>query len=217
MNVYVVVEGRGTEPTVYRSWIPLVNPILKPVDYLTQVTTDNFYIVSGGGYPSIYSMVEAAITDTNTDLRFDRLVVALDSEDDTRIARLNEVLAIVNAATPRVDVRIIIQHFCFETWALGNRVAIPKAPCEEPLISFRKHHDVRALDPENLVSYPALDLNRAQFAGKYLRAALRQRNQSYSKSNPSVVAHPKYFEQLQKRLVETEHIKSFGDFVFAFT
>jgi len=49
MNIYVVVEGRGTEPVVYRSWIPLVNPVLKPVDYITQVTTDNFYIVSGGG------------------------------------------------------------------------------------------------------------------------------------------------------------------------
>lgn len=217
MNVYVVVEGRGTEPAVYRSWIPLVNPVLKPVDYITQVTKDNFYIVSGGGYPSIYKTVEAAISDTNTDLRFDRLVVALDSEDETRAARLAEIQGVVKAGTPRVDVKVIIQHFCFETWALGNRVAIPKAPREEPLISFRRHHDVRILDPEDLTIHPEHELNRAQLAGKYLRAALRQRNQSYSKSNPTVVAHPKYFEQVQKRLVETEHIKSFGDFMLAFS
>lgn len=217
MNVYVVVEGHSTEPAVYRSWIPLVNPLLKPVDYITQVMTDNFYIVSGGGYPSIYTTVEAAIADTNTDHRFDRLVIALDSENDTKAARLAEVQAIVNAGIPRVDVRIIIQHFCFETWALGNRVAIPKSPREEQLINFRRHYDVRALDPENLTRHPMLELNRAQFAGKYLRAALRQRNQIYSKSNPSVVAHPKYFEQIKKRLLETEHINSFGDFLFAFS
>lgn len=217
MNIYVVVEGRSTEPAVYRSWIPLVNPVLKPVDYITQVTTDNVYIVSGGGYPSIYSTVKAAILDTNADIRFDRLVVALDSEDETRDARLAEVQAIVNAGAPRVDVRVIIQHFCFETWALGNRVAIPSTPNQEPLITFRKHHDVRVLDPENLAIHPEQKLNRAQLAGKYLRAALRQRNLSYSKSNPSVVAHPKYFKQVQNRLVETGHIKSFDDFVLAFS
>ncbi len=37
MNVYVVTEGK-TESIVYKSWIPLVNPMLSPVNYITEVT-----------------------------------------------------------------------------------------------------------------------------------------------------------------------------------
>ncbi len=80
MNVYVVVEGKG-DRIVYRSWIPLVNPDLRSVDSISEVTRDNFYIVSGMGYPHYFEIIDNAISDVNSPGSFDRLVVSVDSED----------------------------------------------------------------------------------------------------------------------------------------
>jgi hypothetical protein len=69
-----------------------------------------------------------------------------------------------------------------------------------------------------LPAYAAEQLTRSQFAEKYLRATLNNihKNLSYSKRNPRVVAHPKYFGHVRKRLAETNHIQSFQAFLDAF-
>jgi len=51
MNLYFLVEGRRTERKVYRTWIQHIFPELKESDRIEDVKENNFYIISGGGYP----------------------------------------------------------------------------------------------------------------------------------------------------------------------
>lgn len=217
MNIYVVVEGL-VERRVYREWIPLVNPNLKQVYDIEAVVLDNFYLISGGGYPQYFDVVEAAIEDVNNFAAFDRLVISVDSEEFTFDDKYQEIDAFVSARYCRVDTRIVIQHFCIETWGLGNRTIVRRNPQLPRLITYRALFDVLDRDPELLPEYPDEELNRSQFAERYLRAALndRFRNLTYSKSNPQPLLHPAYFGQLESRLNESGHIQSFAGFLAAF-
>jgi hypothetical protein len=58
-----------------------VNPILPPVNYITEVRENNFFIVSSMGYPYYFGVIENAIHDINDNKLFDRLVITVDAED----------------------------------------------------------------------------------------------------------------------------------------
>lgn len=218
MNLYVVVEGSSTEVKVYPNWISEVNKNLVKVNYPHEVANDNYVILSGGGYPGIFGIIDNAIKDTNENLQFDRLVVAMDSEDEDYVTRYNEVESYILAKSPRVPFKIVIQHFCIEAWALGNSKFLGKRPQNEPYITYKKMFDVVKDNPEQLPEYQEKRWNRAQFAEQYLKAAIRNRNQglTYSKSNPHIIAHHTYFNELRTRLTNTGHIKSFEKFIDAF-
>lgn len=51
MNFYIVVEG-PCDKRVYKDWISYVNPNISYVDYLTDLKENNYFIVSGRGFPS---------------------------------------------------------------------------------------------------------------------------------------------------------------------
>ena len=217
MNVYVVTEG-VVEKKVYREWIPLVNQQLVQVSDIDEVKSNNFFLVSAGGYPSYFRVINDAIDDVNNYAAFDRLVVSIDSEDMTRDEKLAEVEAFIAAKACRATVIVVVQHFCFESWALGNRLVVRPNTQSTQLKRFRRIHDVRAKDPELLPRLDEDGLTRSQFAERYLRVALndRFRNLTYSKRNPTALLHWKYLAQLQLRLSQTGHIPSFGDFLAAF-
>ncbi|MDP1688592.1 MAG: hypothetical protein Q8L47_00455 [bacterium] len=217
VNIYVVVEG-VSEYKVYPEWIKQANPALVKSSYIDEVVENNFYMIGGGGYPYIFNVIDNAISDTNDNLQFDRLVIALDSEDFLLEERYLEIESHVRSKAPRVEVKIIIQHFCFETWALGNVKIGPKNPTNSELKAYKEIHNVIALDPEHLPELTSENLNRAQFAYKYLKLAVRDKGHhiTYSKNKPDVVFHPKYFNALKDRLADTGHIGSFSSFLIAF-
>jgi hypothetical protein len=218
VNFYVVVEG-SVEKKVYGKWIPLMNPSLKQINSLGETTQDNFIIFDGGGYPYILELIENGISDlahTNNDYR---LVVIIDSEDMSRQEKFSEIDAFIQGKTSGVhlDYRIIVQHFCFETWALGNRKIVTSNPSNPELVEYLKHYHVRKNDPELLTVIPKSNLNRAQFAESYLRKLLQQKfHQTYTKRNPEAVTHPTYFAELKNRLLDTGHIGSFKDLLETF-
>lgn len=170
MNIYLVVEGGSTEMKVYPSWISEVNGTLVKVNYLSEVISDNYIMYSGGGYPNLFKMIENGIADINLNQQFDRLVVALDSEDEDYLTRYNEVEAFILSKAPRVPYKIIIQHFCIEAWALGNIKFLRKRPQGEPLSGYKNKFDVVINDPELLPACPEKEWNRAQFAEQYLKS-----------------------------------------------
>lgn len=217
MNVYVVTEGNESE--VYKSWIPLINPNLSCADQIELVDTNNFFIVSAGGYPNYFSVIENAIEDIKEHPKFSRLVIGVDSEDMTREDKYAEIQEFVSRHTSEVDVRIVVQHFCFEAWCLGNRKIVRRNPNTRRLRDYKTVYDVRLLDPELLPDKLDEGLNRAQFAAKYLRLAIQERHKqrTYNKNNNRVVSHPKYFDQVRKRCEETPHIASFSSFLEAFS
>jgi hypothetical protein len=218
MNYHVVVEGNVTEKTIYKVWVPFVNPNLTFVNHISLLSNNNFSIISGGGFPNYFSVIEAAIEDVNSYSNIDNLVIVVDSEDYSYDQKRKEINNFLSNFQCNAKIKIIIQHFCIETWALGNQVIIKPNPQSEKLLEYKNFFNVRSKDPELLPAYDKEELNRAQFAIKYLKYALndKYRNLSYSKNNPKVMLNPKYFERIKQRFEQKGHLNSFNDFLLAF-
>jgi len=220
MNVYIVVEGEKATSKLYRRWIPFVNPSLHPIDYLRDLSQNNFFIFAGHGQPGYWDRVSRAVEDVNTLSNIDRLVISLDSEDMEHTEKLLEAEERVNTMECRIDVKYIVQHFCLETWLLGNRTLFRKKPQLIELTEYIKKFDVRNQDPEFLPAHEELELNRAQFAYRLLRAGIRDIHdvrKYYSKSNPGIALEESFFSQVKNRCINIGHIQGFHKFIEAFT
>jgi hypothetical protein len=217
MNCYVIVEGDG-EKKVYKNWIPLINPQLNYVERLDDLINNNYAIYSGGGYPNYYKVIENAIGDINASINVDRFIIIVDSEEMTYQEKCNEIENFIAIHPCRVQFHIIIQHFCLETWGLGNRSFPRRNTTNQKLRSYYSFFNVIQNDPELLPEYIIEDLNRAQFSLKYLSTIVNDRNPriTYSKSNPKILIQSGYFEQLRGRLNDTSHIQSFSYLLVAF-
>lgn len=216
MNYYVVVEGQ-VEKIVYQNWIKFVNPKLNLVDYPHLLQTDNYYIISGGGYPQYEKIVVNAIADIGANLNPVKLVVILDAEEQTLEDKFTEVeSAIHDHMFSALNYSIVIQYFCFETWALGNLKLGPRNPNHVTLIEYRRFFDVLINDPEELPPYK--NMSRIEFSLAYLRKMIadKGKNRTYSKSNPTIVASKEYFDQIHNRFLQKNHLKSFSTFLNAF-
>lgn len=218
MNIYVVCEGEIGEKKVYRDWIPRVNSQLSYVSNIDEIVHNNFSILIGGGYPSYFDIIESAIFDVNEHGNIDRIVIAVDSEELDYQEKYDEIDEVVSGISCSCDVYIIIQYFCLETWGLGNKHIIRPQPQNAALRAYKNYFDIRVEDPELLPSYEKEELTRVRFAEKYLRRALNDkfRNLTYTKSNPSVLLHQKYFDRVKSRCLYTNHIKYFNNFLTAF-
>lgn len=218
MNIYLVVEGPVGEKRVYTHWVPLVNPNLRLVNTLGEVASNNLLIISGGGYPNYFDVIRNAIEDVAANSHIDRLVIAVDSEEMSYTEKRQEILDYVRSTGASIDYRIIVQHFCLETWALGNQVVVARRPKDQKLREYREIFDVLTNDPELLPDYAPDRLNRSQFAAHYLKKILNEkyRTLTYSKSNPIALLHEKYFDRVKNRFRNTGHIASFDDFLKAF-
>ena len=215
----MVVEGKVVEKSVYKVWVPEIRNDLTYVAHPSELINNNFTIVSGNGYPSYFETIKDAIGDVSSSAVPMRLIVCIDSEEMTLNDKYLEIDDYIKDVGPPQDYRIVVQHFCFETWALGNRKIPSRNPKNPKLQRFRKLHDVLKKDPEEWPGLPSEGLNRSQFAEYYLQLILNDRYKrlTYSKSNPHVVAHAKYFEELKLRRADTGHIKSFEAFISAFS
>ncbi len=218
MNFYVVVEGEIGERFVYEKWIPFANSEITYVDTIFNIVNNNFAIIVGGGFPNYFDVIESAIEDVNSVGNIDRLVIAVDSEEMSFEEKSNEISSFLRDKSCSATISIIIQHFCLETWALGNKRVGPRNPKSLRLRTYKNFFDVLENNPELLPPYPPNNLNRAQFAEKYLRTMLndRNRNLTYSKRNPKVLLKQSYFSEVKKRLETTGHIASFRTFLNAF-
>ena len=137
------------------------------------------------------------------------------SKDEKR----QEIEDYINGKVCSAEIIVLVQHFCIETWALGNQKACSANPTTHPLIAYKRYFDVRQNDPELLLPWSSLELNRAQFAYKYLRAMLSDKyiRLSYKKGKPDVLTNKGYFNQIVSRYNRTGHINSFEVFIQAFS
>ena len=217
MNVYLIVEGHG-EKKVYAHWVPLVNPNLRVVNSLEEVQHNNLIIFSGGGYPNYLEVIEAGVEDVVGNKQLDRLVIAIDSEEMSYKEKRREIEQVVNALGKNLDYKIIVQHFCLETWALGNKVIVSRNPKDIRLRQYIRYFNVLNEDPELLPGYPIENLSRSQFAVRYLTKLLNEkyRTLTYKKGTPKPLLHDTYFRRVKTRRNTTGHIASFEDFLAAF-
>ena len=218
MNYYIVVEGKSGERKVYPKWIQILNPDLTQVYSLADISSNNYYLISGNGYPQYLNIVDRAVEDCAANKAIDRLVTAVDAEDFSYQEKEQQVIARIAERLDPQRVCIVVQYPCLESWALGNRIVFRRNPTDCTLRRYLRFYDVRTNDPELLPALQEESLNRCQFAFVYLKRILSDRyaDLTYTKNNPQVIQHPKYFDHIRRRFHETKHIRSFGRFLDTF-
>jgi hypothetical protein len=216
MNLYFILEGEKTEVLLYPKWINFILPEYKQVYLEKDVIDNNFYIFSGGGIPSIYNHTINAIKNINDRPIFDKLIVCLDAEEEgveKRLKEIKEHIAKSNVVlNPRCKIEFVIQNICIETWFLGNRKIVKKIPEGLLLRTFIEHYNVTINDPEELEKINGFR-NKAHFHLSYFKEILKEHNLSYKKSNPTIVLERSFFDELEKRVNETEHLSTFKHFL----
>jgi uncharacterized protein YdiU (UPF0061 family) len=216
MNLYFILEGDQTEPIVYPKWMEHILPSYTRVDFEDRATSQNYYIFSGGGIPSIYNHTINAIKNINENQLYQKLIVCLDSEEIGIAARKKELEdAIVKANIKLVEtceLHIIVQNICIETWLLGNKRVVKKVPEGELLKSFIAFYNVSSDDPEKMNNFKNYR-NRAHFHYEYLREVMKEHKIIYRKNRPHVVTEKTYLEELINRTEETGHISTFQELI----
>ncbi|TAH17457.1 MAG: hypothetical protein EAZ08_13610 [Cytophagales bacterium] len=125
MNIYFLVEGRGTEIKVYPKWLSHLVPELQRVQWHYQVVKNNYFIFSGNGFPSLLdNHLRNCIIDINNVGNYDYFVICLDGDDEGIDIRKQKVLDFMaeEKITLNSDTKfeIIVQNKCIETWFLAN-------------------------------------------------------------------------------------------------
>lgn len=216
MNLYIILEGEQTEVILYPKWINYILPNYAQVYFEKDVANNNYYMFSARGIPSIYHHTVNAIKNINQNPAFDVLIVCLDAEEIGQENRIKEIKDYINKSGVllRTDckIEIVVQNICIETWFLGNRKIVKKIPEGLLLKEFINHYNVVIEDPE-LMDKLERFRNKADFHYSYFREILKDHNLSYSKSRPNIVLDISFFNELEKRVVETKHLASFKQFL----
>jgi len=217
MNAYILVEGKRCERKLYPAWLSAIAPHLQQVKDPNKIASNNYFLFSGEGYPSILDVhLGNAIRDIEKVGRFNFLIVALDSDEDSAAAREEAVIAAAENATPALTtatLEVVIQHRCIETWLLANRRIFVRNPENYELRNYIEHYDARQLNPEDMPKPPEFNTH-AQFHYAYLRAIFEERKISYTKTRPGEAATAAYLEQIMSRAKDCpDHIKSFSRFL----
>lgn len=216
MNLYFLVEGNSTEKKVYPAWLAHLLPELEQVQNYDAVVKNNYYLFSGGGYPSIYDHITNAIEDILSIGKYDYFVVCLDAEERTVSDSKQEIYELLQSK--KIDMGstqlvIIIQNRCIETWFLGNRKIYSRNPQTSPLLDYTRFYDVSVNCPELMGKYDNFNTH-AQFHKNYLRKLFETKNISYSEKRPGDVMEKFYLNELLKRIeYQSQHLPTFKEFI----
>lgn len=213
MNVYVLVEGRKTEKIVYRSWFTFLFNQLEKVYRVEDIGSDNFYMLSGGGYPSYRKRIKLSVEDITEHGNIDHFLVCVDAEESTVEEKIEEVSQLATGIeSTHTQLHIVVHDCCIETWFLGNKKIVARFPQDPCLRRYKAFYDVVEDDPERMPKFEGF-MTRPQFHFAYLRKVFRERRLFYSKQNPVEAKDLTYFRELEKRFRTTDHIQSFGRFL----
>jgi hypothetical protein len=217
MNIYFLVEDNSSEKKIYPKWIKCLIPELTQVKYHDEADKNNYYLISGNGYPSILGDgLDNALEKIRETNKYDYLVICVDADEETvdeRVDYINKIIQDKNANLGRTKVEIIIQNRCIETWLLGNRkIFDSRQPLKHPLSNYAHYYDVSQNDPEVMGKYNMR--NHADFHCEYLKEIFRAKQIDYSKKFPGDARQRYYLEQLQKRIQDNPtHLKTFQSFL----
>jgi len=217
MNIYFLVEGRSTEKKVYPKFVEhFFEGKLTRVHQFYEITNNNYFLLSGNGYPRIFTdVLKNSIVDVNSVGNYNYLFLCIDADENSiaeRQIELEEYLEefkkkgiILN---PNCQLKLIVQNRCIETWFLGNKVIYKANPSSSTLLKFQEFYNVKENDPEIMSTFKEFD-NHATFHFTYLKEMLLERNVRYTKNYPRDVAESHYLERLIERGKNDNHIQSF--------
>lgn len=212
MNIYLLMEGSKTEPLVYQSWITHVAPHMSLVNRLSEIKSNNFYMISSEGYPRILThSIKNTIDDINKTASIDALWIIVDTENSTINQRVEAIKNELdnNNLSRHIDIRLIIQKCCLETWGFGNDRIFPNNNIDPELQDYLNYYDIRVLDPEQMTCPEDYDGSIANYHLHYLRKILKMKRISYTKNRPNDLLKGYYFDEICARVKDTGHLSTF--------
>jgi hypothetical protein len=217
MNLYFIVEGK-TERQVYTSWLGYLLPELQQVKNPSQAHTNSYYLISGGGYPSLYQEVEAAVENINIIQKYNHLIICTDADEKSVEEMQQEIRDFFmenQLDLGDTQLQLIIQNRCIETWFLGNSTIYIPEPISQPLLDYTCYYNVSTYCPELMGKYEH-DFH-AQFHKDYfkkLMAANKDNNKQYSEKTPRDPRKEDYLSELQSRAEkQANHLPTFQNFI----
>lgn len=217
MKLYFLVEGRRSEPQLYRRWLKCALPDLQEVRQASHLADGCYRLRSAGGYPQILDRIRGSVAEViSAGVRLDEFFVCLDAEEESYHDRYAEVATVLQELSPPFPFSVIVQDCCIETWLLGDRSLLRPPPKTPELRDLREFYDVRDKDPERMPKQEGY-ATRARFHQVYLNTVLRDRNVgrtkgriSYKKEKVGYFGEPAHFRALIGRRDNTGHLRSFG-------
>ncbi|MDC9614659.1 hypothetical protein PSI19_12445 [Xenorhabdus khoisanae] len=217
MNIYILVEGKQTERKVYPAWLEYLAPSIRRVANLSQLKDNNYYLISGQGYPHMLdNMLKNSLLDINQYKKFDVFWIILDSDFCDLEERKKFILDRIKETNIDIGacyVEIIFQNPCIETWALGNKSMISHNKLHAEFSDYFYHFNVKDNDPELMKKPDDFSFSDSAYHGDYLKAMLSVRGIRYTKKNPQGVIEKYYLDELIERAQDGNgHLKSFFHF-----
>lgn len=210
MNVYFLVEGK-TERKVYPKWLSHLVPHLERVNAPGDAANNNYYLISGGGFPSILdNHLVDSVNDVNAAGNYDYLVLAIDADDISADEKEEEVRRFVssnNIVLAHCKLIVMPQVVCMETWFLGNRRIYARNPSADDVLALTKHYNTANNDPEKMRQPEGYSGSIGDYHFHYLKTMLRENGitSSYRKSQPIGVTKPYYIEELRNRVASDQN------------
>jgi hypothetical protein len=222
LNLYFLLEGRHTEPQLYRRWLTHALPDLREVKHASELAGKCYRVRSAGGYPQILDRIRGSVEEViSAGVPLDQLFVCLDAEEESYDVRYARVATFLQELSPPFRHTVIVQDCCVETWLLGDRSLLRPPPRTEEMRRLRAFYDVRRDDPEGMPKQEGY-ATRARFHLEYLKAVVRDRNAGrprerlrYSKRKVGYFGRPSHLQALVARCDETGHLRSFGHLLTA--
>jgi hypothetical protein len=219
MNLYFLVEGK-TERKVYPKWLAHLAPQLERVNSPCEATDNNYFLISGGGFPSILdNHLKDSVSDINNSGKFDYLVLLIDTDDVSAAEKTEEVEEFIRSNDiifNDCEFIILPQVVCMETWFLGNPRIYSKNQPSAERSAFSKHYDVARNDPEKMRQPEGYSGSIGDYHFQYIKTMLRGKNIRYSKKNPQEVTKPNYIEALRNRIEFDQNcLSSMRNFFYA--
>lgn len=224
MSLYLFHEGEVTEKLVYRAWIQHALPGLREVESAPEITRGTFFLFAGGGFPAYEPALDNCARDVRDNPAIEHLLVCIDTDDrppaDVRRAQVEARVeqAITSAGmregNPSVQVHVVVQHWCIETWFLGHAKLSLRATHTPRLQKLMAHFDVRAYDPEAMRLPAWTDRDTARTTHGFHQQYLSELFQNvvprtrYAKSKPGIVLSRDYYDALVERVAVTGHLPS---------
>ena len=212
MNIYLLMEGSKTEPLVYNAWINYVAPHMSQVKKLSDIKENNFYIISSQGYPRILTHAIAdTVKDINQTPNIDALWIVVDTENSTIEQRLQAIQTELEKYTfsRPIEIQMVVQKCCIETWGFGNDKVFPTHDIDEDPQEYLDFYDIRYNDPEEMKCPDDYDGSIADYHLHYLRAILKKKRISYTKSRPNDLDKEYYFNEICVRESRDNHLLTF--------
>ena len=218
MNLYFLVEGL-TERKVYPQWLNHLLPsCYSRVSNAYDVNKDDYFLISGGGYPSILdNHLRSSIEEVNDCGNYDWLILVIDADEMSIQDKTEEVHQFIETnnivLNANCQLHVITQKCCMEAWFLGNRAVYTKSPSKSDFGKHNVFYDVSQNDPELMVKPTNSEETLSIYHYEYLKQMLLERNVRYSKTKPNDVGESHYLSQLKKRVNETNHLSSLKNFL----